>query len=136
MQLKQIGEVAESIGLSLRTIRYYEEVGLVRPSARSQGGFRLYSDADVARLQLIKWMKPLDFTLEQMGEVLEALDELDDPAAAEDRRVALLERLDMFRLAAEERSANLRNQLRIAEEFASSLKQRIEDRRSAAMPGQ
>jgi len=136
VQLKQIGEVAESIGLSLRTIRYYEEVGLVRPSARSQGGFRLYSDADVARLQLIKWMKPLDFTLEQMGEVLEALDELDDPAAAEDRRVALLERLDMFRLAAEERSANLRNQLRIAEEFASSLKQRIEDRRSAAMPGQ
>lgn len=42
----QIGEVAERIGLSLRTIRYYEEVGLVVPSVRSQGGFRLYTEPE------------------------------------------------------------------------------------------
>ena len=132
MELRQIGEVAERVGLSLRTIRYYEEVGLITPSARSQGGFRLYTPDDVARLELVKWMKPLDFTLDQMREVLTALDELEDPAAPEDRREALFERLDMFRLAAEERSANLRNQLRIAEEFTGSLKQRIADRRAVA----
>jgi DNA-binding transcriptional MerR regulator len=125
MALSQIGEVAERLGLSLRTIRYYEEVGVVTPSARSQGGFRLYSEADVERLVLVKWMKPLDFTLDQMREVLDALDALEDPAVPADRRAQLVERLEMFRLAAEERSANLRNQLRIAEEFAADLKQRI-----------
>ena len=132
--LRQIGEVAEQIGLSLRTIRYYEEVGLITPSARSQGGFRLYSDADVARLELVKWMKPLDFTLDQMREVLEALDDLENPDVAADRREELFERLDMFRLAAQERSARLRNQLRIAEEFQSSLGQRVADRRRSVAP--
>ena len=44
----QIGEVAERVKLSLRTIRHYEEVGLVPPSARSKGGFRLYTEADVS----------------------------------------------------------------------------------------
>ena len=55
----QIGEVADQVGLSLRTIRFYEEAGLVIPSARSVGGFRLYSETDLDRLQLIKRMKPL-----------------------------------------------------------------------------
>ncbi len=59
----QIGEVAERTGLSLRTIRYYGEVGLVVPSARSKGGFRLYTESDVARLLLIKQMKPLGVQL-------------------------------------------------------------------------
>ncbi|MFE6489944.1 MerR family transcriptional regulator, partial [Streptomyces sp. NPDC057757] len=48
----QIGEVATRTELSLRTIRHYEETGLVMPSARSQGGFRLYTEADVARLMV------------------------------------------------------------------------------------
>ena len=51
--LLQIGQVAERTGLSLRTIRFYEENGLVVPTARSEGGFRLYSDDDVARLEVI-----------------------------------------------------------------------------------
>ena len=118
---KQIGEVADLTGLSLRTIRYYEEMGLIAPSARSQGGFRLYSDSDVERLMLIKRMKPLDFSLDQMGEVLRALDEVVDPAIDDRRRDALLARLDMFRLAAEERCASLRTQLDAAEGFAESL---------------
>ena len=42
--LLQIGQVAERTGLSLRTIRFYEENGLVIPTARSEGGFRLYSE--------------------------------------------------------------------------------------------
>ncbi len=78
-----IGEVAERVGLSLRTIRYYEEIGLIAPSARSQGGFRLYLEADVARLQLVKDMKPLGFSLDEMRDLLGVLDKLDDETSAE-----------------------------------------------------
>jgi DNA-binding transcriptional MerR regulator len=46
--MMQIGEAAERVGLSLRTIRHWDEVGLVVPSARSNGGFRLYTEADIA----------------------------------------------------------------------------------------
>ena len=73
-EFMQIGEVAERTSLSLRTIRYYEEVGLVVPSGRSQGRFRLYSEADVRRLWLIRKLKPLDLSLDQIRELLAALD--------------------------------------------------------------
>lgn len=73
--LLQIGEVAEQVGLSLRTVRYYEEVGLVTPSSRTEGGFRLYSDDDVSRLALVKRMKPLGLTLEEMGELVKLIEE-------------------------------------------------------------
>ena len=124
----QIGEVAERIGLSLRTIRYYEEVGLVRPSARSQGGFRLYTERDAGRLQLVKDMKPLGFSLDEMRDLLGVLDRLDgideaDPSPSEQE--ALLERLAMFRVAAEARTDALRAQLRIAESFAGKLRRRL-----------
>ncbi|HZL81506.1 MAG TPA: MerR family transcriptional regulator [Demequina sp.] len=122
---KQIGEVAERTGLSLRTIRYYEEVGLVTPSSRSQGGFRQYTEVDVARLELVKRMKPLDFSLEEMRELLTALDALESDATHVDDREALLERLTKFRLTAEERCVSLRAQLESAESFASSLRREI-----------
>lgn len=70
----KIGDVAERTGLSIRTLRHYDELGVVTPSDRSPGGFRLYSDADVHRILLIRRMKPLGFTLEQMREFLEATD--------------------------------------------------------------
>lgn len=66
-----IGAVAERTGLSIRTLRHYDEVGLVRPSGRSVGGFRLYTDEDVSRLLLIRRMKPLGFSLDEMASVLE-----------------------------------------------------------------
>ncbi|MGZ8804897.1 MAG: MerR family transcriptional regulator [Microbacterium sp.] len=72
--LFQIGEVTERVGLSLRTVRYYEEVGLVTPSARTDGGFRLYSEEDVQRLLEVKSMKAFDLTLEEMGRLLDLLD--------------------------------------------------------------
>ena len=68
--LAQIGEVGERVGLSLRTLRYWEEVGLVTPSARTEGGFRLYSDEDVARILVLKQMKPLGLTLDEMKGLL------------------------------------------------------------------
>ena len=70
----QIGEVAARTELSIKTIRHYDEVGLVVPSARSAGGFRLYTADDVDRLLAIRRMKPLGFTLDEMRQLLEALD--------------------------------------------------------------
>ncbi|MBO1750520.1 MerR family transcriptional regulator [Actinotalea sp. BY-33] len=128
---RQIGEVAERTGLSLRTIRYYEEVGLVSPASRSHGGFRLYAEADIARLELIKQMKPLDFTLEEMRDLLTTLDEIEDAAAGPGPQDALLERLEMYRLAAEERCVSLRRQLDQAQSFADSLSTEL-GRRSGA----
>jgi DNA-binding transcriptional MerR regulator len=91
----RIGEVADSVGLSLRTIRYYEEVGLVTPSGRTEGGFRLYTDSDVDRLRLVKAVKPVGMSLETMGELLEAADQVagspdSDHSEAESRLDAVL----------------------------------------------
>lgn len=66
-----IGELAERTGLSLRTIRHYDDVGLLPATARTEGGFRVYSEDDVERLMVIKQMKPLGFSLEEMADILE-----------------------------------------------------------------
>ena len=119
--LLQIGQVAERTGLSLRTIRFYEENGLVRPTSRSDGGFRLYSDDDVARLEVIKRTKPLGFRLEEMQELLTLLAEL----AERPDDAALTDRLRMFHEAATARVHALREQLGIAERFAADLADRL-----------
>src|SRR5579875_3243489 len=72
--VRQIGEVAELIGLSLRTLRHYDDIDLVTPSARSEGGYRLYTAEDVNRLLLIRRMKPLGYTLADMRQVIALLD--------------------------------------------------------------
>ena len=74
--LRQIGEVVATVGLSLRTVRFYEEAGLVIPVARTAGGFRLYDDESIARLRLIMQMKPLGFTLDEMRLLIEAYDDV------------------------------------------------------------
>ncbi|MER7050922.1 MULTISPECIES: MerR family transcriptional regulator [unclassified Streptomyces] len=123
----QIGEVAERTGLSLRTIRHYEEVGLVVPSARSKGGFRLYTESDVERLMVIRRMKPLDFSLEEMRDLLDITDRLasvDGPPAGEDLE-RLRERLDAYRKTADARCEALRSRLAMAEDFAATLRSRM-----------
>ncbi len=123
----QIGEVAARTELSLRTIRHYEETGLVVPSARSQGGFRLYTEADVARLMVIRRMKPLGFTLDQMRDLLDATDRLDAGTSLDaGEREALLERVRTYQQAAAEQVEKLRVQLARAEDFAAALGTRLE----------
>lgn len=124
----QIGQVAEQTGLSLRTIRYYEEMGLVTPTDRTTGGFRLYAETDVARLQLIKQMKPLGFTLDETRELLEVLDALDSSPTASGRG-DLVARLEAFHRAATERVANARAQLELADDFANGLRTELQRRR-------
>lgn len=118
----QIGEVAVRTELSLRTIRHYEEAGLVTPSARSQGGFRLYAEEDVNRFMVIRRMKPLGFTLDEMRELLEVTDRLDaDPPVEPAERAKLLQRLRNFEDIVQQRIVDLRTQLQRAEEFAATL---------------
>jgi MerR family copper efflux transcriptional regulator len=96
---------------------------LVAPSARSQGGFRLYTDDDVARLQRIRRLKPLEFTLEEMREVLQLLDELTErTCTAGQPRAELLERLAMYRELAEQRVAALYDRWASAAGFAEALR--------------
>ena len=83
-------------GLSLRTIRHYEEVGLLPEAQRSQGGFRLYGEEAVQRLLVIKQMKPLEFTLEEMRDLLEVLDRLAAPRLSPRTRAGLLDRLAAY----------------------------------------
>ncbi|MFJ8821094.1 MerR family transcriptional regulator [Streptomyces sp. NPDC102467] len=124
----QIGEVAARTELSLRTIRHYEGTGLVIPSARSQGGFRLYTEADVARLMVIRRMKPLGFTLDEMSDLLAATDRLDaDEDLPDGVREQLLNRVREFEQITQERIADLRTQLARAEEFADTLARRLPD---------
>lgn len=103
----QIGAVAERTELSIRTLRHYDDVGLVRPSGRSVGGFRLYTQSDVERLLLIRRMKPLGYTLEEMADVLRAADaHRAEPTAesaevlAEHLRIALARREELVRQVA------------------------------------
>ncbi|MEV0321053.1 MerR family transcriptional regulator [Streptomyces sp. NPDC050658] len=122
----QIGEVAARTELSLRTIRHYEETGLVTPSARSQGGFRLYTEADVTRLVVIRRMKPLGFTLDEMCDLLSATDRLDSgEELTGEEREQLVERVRRFERAAAEQVGKLRTQLARAEEFAGTLRDRL-----------
>lgn len=118
MGAMHIGELAERTALSQRTIRHYDQIGLVTPSGRSEGGFRLYTEGDYDRLMLIRRMKPLGYSLEQMGDLLRALDGAGgDGATAESSRRALRD----FRTDAEERRANLAKQLDAADEFIGRL---------------
>lgn len=124
--MHQIGEVADAVGLSLRTIRYYDEAGLVPPSGRSAGGFRLYTVADIDRLRLVKHMKPLDLTIEEMRDLLTTRDRLADPTTTQNERSALLDRLSMFAALAEERCQRLRDHLEAAETIARTLRTELD----------
>jgi len=69
----QIGEVAERTGVTQRTLRFYEEKGLLKPPSRLEGGFRLYSEEDVRRVEEIKRLQTLlGFTLADIKEMVEA----------------------------------------------------------------
>lgn len=129
-RLMQIGEAAERVGLSIRTIRHYEDAGLIVPSARSEGGFRLYTEPDLDRLAVVKRMKPLGFSLDEMRDLLTVLDALD--TATGDDRAELLDRLGMFHTAATARVTALRDQLAMAEGFAETLRDELDHHGSPA----
>lgn len=70
----QIGEVARKLGITTRTIRYYEEIGLMGPPERLVGGTRMYGRAEILRLRFILKLKDLGITLKEMQELAENFD--------------------------------------------------------------
>lgn len=124
----QIGEVAARTELSLRSLRHWEEVGLLRPSGRTEGGFRLYTEADVERILVIRRMKPLGFTLEQMSRAMRDIETLRDPNAIAGHSAAR-KRLDELLVDAAERRDRLRTHLAMAEEFLDELGAEVAGRR-------
>jgi DNA-binding transcriptional MerR regulator len=92
----RIGEVADRVGVTTRTIRYYEELGLLGDAERSKGAHRLYHEADVVRLEeLIRLRSLLGLTLEELRSLAEAEEARaalrdrweDDPSDAERARL-------------------------------------------------
>src|SRR3990170_4755420 len=108
-----IGEVAARTELSLRSLRHWDEVGLLRPSGRTEGGFRLYTEADVEKILVIRRMKPLGFTLEQMSAAMRDIEALGDPAAV-DRHGGARVRLARILAEAAGRREKLKQQLAMA----------------------
>ena len=116
-----IGELAEKTGLSLRTIRHYDEIGLLKASGRTEGGFRLYTQEDHSRLILIRRMKPLGFSLDEMMALLKIIDTLQGGVAGSDNPSVRAE-LDSFIAQAVERRQKLQDQLGMADEFLEVLR--------------
>lgn len=80
--LLRIQEVSALVGLTSRSIRYYEELGLLKPAARSEGSYRLYDDDDLERLRFIKGLRDdAGFSLADIGRLLE-----DETARERNRR--------------------------------------------------
>lgn len=121
--LHQIGAVADRVGLSQRTIRHYDEIHLVTPSGRSPGGFRLYTDRDVERLVHIKAMKPLGFSLEETGALLEIHDRIQADEALD---ADMLETLRTSVERAQQQCAKLATQLTEARALTNAIERELE----------
>ena len=116
-----IGELAEKTGLSLRTIRHYDEIGLLKASGRTEGGFRLYTQEDLSRLILIRRMKPLGFSLDAMIDLLKVIDTLQGGESGSDNP-EVRDELGRFIGQAVERREKLQVQLNMADEFLDLLR--------------
>lgn len=103
----RIGEVAQRAGVSTRTLRYYQELGLLEPE-HSPGGSRRYTDADVARLQrIIELRHVMGFDLERIREILRSEDRLAELRAEAQRGTSDQRRREIL---SEARAINARMQ--------------------------
>ncbi|WP_249869565.1 MerR family transcriptional regulator [Oceanobacillus saliphilus] len=66
-----IGKLSKNTGVTVRTLDYYDEIGLIKPSSKTSGGHRLYSEDDVMRLERVLALKYMGFSLEQIKDILE-----------------------------------------------------------------
>ena len=137
----RIGEAAALAGVSTRTLRYYQELGLLTPSGTTAGGARRYSDADVARLHRIRHLRDLvGFNLTEIGVVVSAEDRLAEirrewwAGLTLDRRRELLN--EALAINADLQQA-VRTKMAGLEEFLAGLKDRATavERRLAEVQG-
>ena len=101
---RSVSEAARLAGVSVRTLRYYDEIGLLKPSEITQAGYRFYDDAAMASLQQILFYRELGVPLEQIGRILDAPDNDRTEALRKHRTLLLMKRRrldDMLRLVDE-----------------------------------
>ncbi len=72
--MRTISQVAELTGVSTRTLQYYDEIGLLKPSELTESGYRLYDDEALQKLQQILFFKELGFKLKEIKEILQKPD--------------------------------------------------------------
>ena len=127
--LHHIGEIARKTHLSLRTLRYWEEVGLIRPAGRTAGGFRLYSDDELTRVELVRAMKPADLTIDELRELADLVDEVRPHRDSQGGhpRLEAVSRLDDLIRRIRTRCEVLRGRLDDAEAATLELEHLIED---------
>jgi DNA-binding transcriptional MerR regulator len=125
----RIGEVADRVGVTPRTIRYYEERGLLGGGERAKGAHRLYSEADVGRLsELIRLRDLLGLTLEELVTLAEAEEAraalrdqwYGDPS--DEERVAIIDRATEL---VQQQLDLVRARRRTLDEFAGELEQKL-----------
>lgn len=75
----QISELSHRTGVPRKTIRYYEQVGLLPPAKRAENRYRLYDDKDMERLRFIKSARALDFSLQEIAKILASRDHHEPP---------------------------------------------------------
>ncbi|MCB0210447.1 MAG: MerR family transcriptional regulator, partial [Anaerolineae bacterium] len=92
-----IGQIGELAQLSRSTLLYYDRIGLLAPSAKSSAGYRLYSEADLARLERIRTYRAAGLSLERIGELLWADDADHLTQALEARLIALNQEIQQLR---------------------------------------
>ncbi|MER7073292.1 MerR family transcriptional regulator [Terrabacter sp. NPDC000476] len=90
-----VGQVAELVGVTVRTLHHYDEIGLVVPSERSRAGYRLYTDGDLARLQQVVVYRRLEMPLEQIATLLGGGEDAADHLRRQ--RATVMTRLDELR---------------------------------------
>lgn len=119
-----IGEMAEKSGLSSRTLRHYEDIGLIPATGRTEGGFRVYTDEDLRRLMTIRRMKALNYSTAEMGELLTHLDTFERSSFAGERSEAR-QKLQALLEDAVAKREKLARQVDRADEFLGILRERI-----------
>ena len=96
--MRTISQVAELTGISIRTLQYYDEIGLLNPSELTQSGYRLYNDEALQKLQQILFFKELDFKLKDISEILQKSDFDRIAAFKKQKELLLLKRNRMDKL--------------------------------------
>ena len=72
MLMMTVNQVSKMTGVSIRTLQYYDTIGLLKPSEYTESGYRLYDDTSLERLQQILLFKELEFPLKEIKEIIDA----------------------------------------------------------------
>jgi len=130
----QIGEVAERTGVTQRTLRFYEEKGLLKPPSRMDGGFRLYSEADVQRVEQIRRLQNLlGLSLAEIKEMVEADEALSQIRAEYRKDAEVEEKLDQLHRAmavTEKQYAIIHQKLEQLQTMSDQLEKRLQTYRT------